>query len=131
MDYDPYTIEEVKDLDHLLRGGGGDAPSIEAFLVYRLLETAKEFRAAYEIELSEVERLSDSETGLKEDLDERNRYIKLLEERKVEMDADLLELQARIKRSGLDESPCKGCGETVICVPDGLPMCKKCAEENT
>lgn len=32
-----------------------------------------------------------------------------------------------LKRSGLDVSPCKSCGETIICIPDGMPMCKDCA----
>ena len=32
-----------------------------------------------------------------------------------------------LKRSGLDISPCKSCGESVICIPDGIPMCKACA----
>lgn len=36
--------------------------------------------------------------------------------------------EAMIKRSGLDVSPCKDCGEVVVCIPDGLPLCKSCAE---
>jgi hypothetical protein len=33
-----------------------------------------------------------------------------------------------LDRSGLDVSPCKLCEVTVICIPDGLAMCKACAE---
>ena len=32
-----------------------------------------------------------------------------------------------LKRSGLDMSPCKSCGEMIICIPDGMPMCQMCA----
>jgi hypothetical protein len=36
------------------------------------------------------------------------------------------QLSAAFNRSGLDISPCKGCGLDVICIPDGLPFCEKC-----
>ncbi len=36
-------------------------------------------------------------------------------------------LRACIERSGLDVSPCMICGEPVVCVPDGVPMCEECA----
>lgn len=39
----------------------------------------------------------------------------------------LLCLVQAIERSGLDISPCMRCGEPVVCIPDGLPMCKACA----
>lgn len=35
------------------------------------------------------------------------------------------------ERSPYDLSPCMNCGEPVICLPDGLPCCEKCAEEST
>ena len=34
-----------------------------------------------------------------------------------------------VNRSGLDLSPCQLCGETIICIPDGLACCKPCAEK--
>lgn len=40
-----------------------------------------------------------------------------------------MELWVAIERSGFDVSPCRNCGEPVICIPDGLAMCKDCAEK--
>ena len=37
-------------------------------------------------------------------------------------------LQAAIDRGGWDVSPCMTCGEAVVCLPDGMPMCELCAE---
>ena len=31
-----------------------------------------------------------------------------------------------IERSGFDLSPCMYCGETTVCIPDGLPYCEAC-----
>lgn len=39
-------------------------------------------------------------------------------------------LEAAIERSGMDVSPCRTCGEAVVCVPDGMSsMCEKCADK--
>ena len=38
-------------------------------------------------------------------------------------------LRLAISRSGLDLSPCSGCGETVACLPDGMPYCEACAKK--
>lgn len=35
-------------------------------------------------------------------------------------------LNALLTRSGMDLSPCRICGETIICLPDGLACCKPC-----
>ena len=46
------------------------------------------------------------------------------------IDAEALyqnKLQELVARSGLDLSPCQLCGETIICIPDGLALCKDCA----
>ena len=40
-----------------------------------------------------------------------------------------LALTAAIERSGYDVSPCLICQEPVICIPDGLAMCRECAEK--
>ena len=34
-----------------------------------------------------------------------------------------------IERSGFVLSPCGICGEVVVCIPDGLALCKPCAEK--
>ena len=39
------------------------------------------------------------------------------------------EVKRCIDRSGWDVSPCMDCGEAVICLPDGLPCCERCAEQ--
>ena len=38
-------------------------------------------------------------------------------------------LYEAIERSGFDLSPCMQCGEAVVCIPDGLAMCRQCAEK--
>ena len=40
-----------------------------------------------------------------------------------------LALVAAIDRGGYDVSPCLICQELVVCIPDGLAMCEKCAEK--
>jgi len=37
-------------------------------------------------------------------------------------------LQDAIERGGYDLSPCGSCGNPVVCIPDGLPLCEACAE---
>ena len=34
-----------------------------------------------------------------------------------------------LDRSGMDISPCRKCGIAVISIPDGLALCKDCAEK--
>jgi hypothetical protein len=34
-----------------------------------------------------------------------------------------------LDRSGMDISPCRKCGIAVISIPDGLALCKPCAEK--
>lgn len=36
-------------------------------------------------------------------------------------------LSDAIDAGGWDMSPCGGCGTAVVCLPDGLPMCERCA----
>ena len=36
--------------------------------------------------------------------------------------------KARLVTDGIDESPCRICSCTVNCIPDGLALCKACAE---
>ena len=40
-----------------------------------------------------------------------------------------LDLHRAIERSGFAVSPCRVCGELVVCIPDGLAMCRHCAEK--
>ncbi len=40
---------------------------------------------------------------------------------------ELMELRASIERSGLELCCCMGCGESFVCVPDGLVLCEACA----
>lgn len=39
------------------------------------------------------------------------------------------ELARAIERGGFDVSKCLRCGELVVCIPDGQPMCEGCAGE--
>jgi hypothetical protein len=38
-------------------------------------------------------------------------------------------LDALLDKSGMDISPCRKCGIAVISIPDGLALCKQCAEK--
>jgi hypothetical protein len=38
-------------------------------------------------------------------------------------------IQVIAEQSGMDLSLCRGCSQWVICVPDGLALCKRCAEK--
>ena len=38
-------------------------------------------------------------------------------------------LSELLDRSGMDISPCRKCGIAVISIPDGLALCKRCAEK--
>ena len=40
-----------------------------------------------------------------------------------------LALVAAIDRGGYDVSPCLICQELVVCIPDGLAICRQCAEK--
>ena len=40
-----------------------------------------------------------------------------------------LALSDAIDRGGYDVSPCLICQELVVCIPDGLAMCRQCAEK--
>lgn len=38
-------------------------------------------------------------------------------------------IEGAVNRSGFDVSPCRGCGEAVVCLPDGMPFCEACGVE--
>jgi ferredoxin-thioredoxin reductase catalytic subunit len=38
-------------------------------------------------------------------------------------------LTKAIERSGFDICPCKVCGSTTVCIPDGLAVCKPCLQK--
>ena len=40
-----------------------------------------------------------------------------------------IRLAELLDRSGMDLSCCRQCGKAVICIPDGLALCKHCAEK--
>jgi hypothetical protein len=40
------------------------------------------------------------------------------------------ELIRAIERGGFDLSQCMRCGELVVCIPDGQPMCEGCAGDD-
>lgn len=44
-----------------------------------------------------------------------------------ELDVSVEELKAAIERGGFGVSPCMSCGEAVVCIHDGMPMCESCA----
>ena len=48
------------------------------------------------------------------------------------LDAELKELRGlkdAYERSGLDVSPCLKCEKDVVCLPDGMPICDDCADQ--
>jgi hypothetical protein len=38
-------------------------------------------------------------------------------------------IRAIAEQSGMDLSPCRVCSQWIICIPDGLALCKDCAEK--
>ena len=56
-------------------------------------------------------------------------YMDGLANRLLERVERIAELEAMIDRSGWDQSPCLVCGETVLCLPDGLPICRRCKRQ--
>ena len=40
-----------------------------------------------------------------------------------------MDLWAAIERSGFAVSPCRICNQLVVCIPDGLAICRLCAEK--
>lgn len=40
-----------------------------------------------------------------------------------------LDTAQAIRNAGMDISPCCLCGALVVCIPDGLPVCKACGEK--
>jgi hypothetical protein len=40
----------------------------------------------------------------------------------------LVNIGEEIDTAGYDLSPCR-CGALVVCIPDGLPLCRECAEK--
>ena len=40
-----------------------------------------------------------------------------------------MELWEAIERSGFAVSPCRICNQLVVCIPDGLSICRPCAEK--
>jgi hypothetical protein len=38
-------------------------------------------------------------------------------------------MRAIAEQSGMDLSPCRVCSQWIICIPDGLALCKDCAEK--
>jgi hypothetical protein len=35
-----------------------------------------------------------------------------------------------INDSGMDLAPCRLCGKPIVCIPDGLAICRACAEKD-
>lgn len=55
--------------------------------------------------------------------------VQCLRNQLAAMTAERDALRLAITRGGLDLSPCSGCGETVACLPDGMPYCEACAKK--
>ena len=56
-------------------------------------------------------------------------HVSLLVRRVAELTEKSNDLDALLNRSGFDLSECVSCGTSVICIPDGLALCKQCAEK--
>jgi hypothetical protein len=61
--------------------------------------------------------------------DELNKVRERVGERTVAALEVALSLVAAIERSGYDISPCMTCGSSTVCIPDGLALCRPCAEK--
>ncbi len=61
--------------------------------------------------------------------DELNKVRERVGERTVAALEVAISLVAAIERSGYDISPCMTCGSSTVCIPDGLALCRPCAEK--
>ena len=71
-----------------------------------------------------IENVSDKLRKSELEIENLNDIIDELRDEKANMQSGF---DGIVKRSGLDMSPCKSCGEMIICIPDGMPMCQMCA----
>ena len=67
-----------------------------------------------------LERLDGFDESIKSYAEE----TKKLRDEKANMQTEFHEM---IERGGFDISPCMNCGESVVCVPEGLALCRTCA----
>ena len=58
------------------------------------------------------------------EIDKLSDIIDELRDEKASMQTEFHQM---IERGGLDISPCMNCGESVVCVPEGLALCRTCA----
>ena len=58
------------------------------------------------------------------EIDKLSDIIDELRDEKASMQTEFYEM---VKRGGFDTSPCMNCGESLVCVPEGLALCKTCA----
>jgi len=47
----------------------------------------------------------------------------------AKLQREITALLKAMEAGGMDIAPCKSCGQLVICIPDGLALCKDCAEK--
>ena len=54
---------------------------------------------------------------------------RVLKSRIEELKAKVEEWDRLFADSGMDISPCMECGKDTLCLPDGMPICEKCAQK--
>lgn len=43
---------------------------------------------------------------------------------------EITALLKAMEAGGMDVAPCKSCGQPVVCIPDGLALCRACVEKD-
>ena len=76
-----------------------------------------------------AERLDGFNRSIKQDAEEIDKLSDIIDELRDEKANMQTKFHQMIERGGFDLSPCIDCGESVVCVPEGLALCKTCAEK--
>ena len=59
-----------------------------------------------------------------EEIEKLNSIIDELRDEKANMQTGFYQM---VERGGFDISPCRNCGESLVCIPEGLALCRTCA----
>ena len=74
-----------------------------------------------------AERLDGFNRSIKRDAEEIKKLNSIIDELRDEKENMQTGFHQMVERGGLDISPCMNCGESVVCIPEGLALCKTCA----
>ena len=87
------------------------------------------------LDLDAIKKLCDGDINVPYSFDSEHDWANKARELVPAMVAEVEHLReqvalhaAALARSEFDMGPCRICGEAVVCVPDGLPVCHECGD---